>query len=341
MKTTLLKLLVVAFACGQAAGQAGGSYTNFIRQVNSLPTVEWDMSVAASGNQQESALPVLIGGSRFELWTVLNTPLTNYLLDARTVGAHMPKAEIVIRSEDPYSEIPRTRADRPFFVDVTASGLLSGATDPESAKSVTLLRHVQSYGSTGNGRDLDRTQATLLSQGLITTNATQTLTYELNTIPGDNRAKVRGEERFSVFGQVSEGQPQSQIASRYVQIWPVADGSISGIAANEVVRFKAPDLTVALNDLYPTSNTYTQLYPGAAKLGVAGTRIPEASVVSTDTTPVNAVLSIKNYDELLSADGVWTIEVITETPFGVERLAHVSFKVDRTMELNGQFTTME
>ncbi len=345
MKTNLLKLLVLVATCGGTAwGQAGGSYTNFIRQVNLLPgglaAVEWDMSVAATGNDN-SALTIPLGGSRFELWTVLNAPRTSYLLDTRTVGTYMPSAEVVIRSEDPYTEIPRTRADRPFFVDVKVSGLRSDEGVPESAKSVTLSRHVQSYGSDGDGSAIDRTQATLQSQGLVTTNASQTLSYTLTSVPGADRSKLRGEERFSVFGKVSDSEPQSQIASRYIQIWPVADATISGIAENEVVRFKAPPLTVVLNDLYPSSNTYTQIYQGEARLGVEGIRVPDASVVANYTAPVNAALSIKDYDGLLDEDGVWTIEVLTETPFGLDRLAHVSFTVDRTMEIHGNFTTME
>jgi hypothetical protein len=345
MKPNFFKLFAVFAACGGTAlGQAGGSYTNFIRQVNQLPAgqpaIEWDMSVAATGNKQ-SALTIPLGGTRFELWTVLNTPQTSYLLDTRTVGAYMPGGEVVIRSEDPYTEIPRTRADRPFFVDVTVRGLLDGGNDPESAKSVTLTRHVQSYGITGDGSAIDRTQATLLSQALVTSNATQTLTYTLTAVPGADRSKVRGEERFSLFGKVSDSQPQSQIASRYIQIWPVANGTISGIAANDVIRFKMPDLTVVLHDLYPSSTTYTQVYKGEARLGVEGTRIPDASVVANYTVPVNTTLSIKDYDTLLDEDGVWTIEVLTETPFGIDRLAHVSFKIDRTMELHGTFTTIE
>ena len=57
-----------------------------------------------------------------------------------------------IRSEDPYTEIPRTRADRPFEWRSPSMACLHGATDPDASKSVKLLRHVQSYGVKGTGR---------------------------------------------------------------------------------------------------------------------------------------------------------------------------------------------
>ncbi len=341
MKTTLFKLLSIALVCGQSAwGQAGGSFTNFIRQVNKSPAVEWDASVAATGSQS-ATLPVTVGGARFELWTVLSTPLTSYLLDSKSVGAYMPTAEVIIHSEDPYTEIPRTRADRPFSVEIKVSGLLDGSADPQAAKSVTLLRHVQSYGTAGDGRNIDRSQATLLNQATITTNGTRSLEYPLTSVPGADRSKVCGEERYSVFGPDLSSSTQGQIASRYIQIWPVADATLSGMVENQVIRFKAPDLTVVLNDLYPSSHTYAQVYPGAQKLGTTGSRVPEVGVVANYTTSQDSTLTINNYDSLMDSDGTWTMEILTETPFGIDRLAHVSFQVDRTMSVNGNVTTME
>jgi hypothetical protein len=52
-------------------------------------------------------------------------------------------------------------------------------------------------------------------------------------------------------------------------------------------------------------------------------------------------LIIDNYDSALNTDGRWTMELLTTTPFGTDRLAYVSFNIDRTMEVNGSFTTIE
>ena len=340
MKNTFFAFLAIASTGLSQAQTAAAGYTNFIRQVQMSSEVQWDASVAATG-EGISSLAIDTGGSRFELWTVRSSPLMSFLLDTRFVSAYAPAAEVVIRSEDPYQVIPRTRADRPFYVDVSVYGLLSGATDPEPSKAVKLLRHAQSYGAAGIGEILDRSQASLLSQAMITSNGKQTLSYALNSVPSTNRTKVRGEERFSVYSQADGSFAEAQLASRYVQIWPVADGSIAGITANERVRFKVPQLTMTLNDLYPESRTYAQVYPGESKLGVEGTIVTGTQLVLSQTVPVSRVLVVKDYDAVFVKDGLWTMELLTVTPFGTDRLASVSFTIDRTIKANGMFTTIE
>jgi hypothetical protein len=334
-------ILLTLACCGSAWGQGASPYTNFIRQVQ-LPTgVQWDAAVAASG-ERSSSLPVDVGGARFELWTVKSSPLTSYLLDTRFVNAYIPSATVSIRSEDPYTLIPRTRADRPFFVDITVSGLLSGGGDPAASKSVKLLRHVQSYGVGGVGENLDRSQATLLSQSFLTENLKEkTLSYEINSVPSADRTKACGEERFSIYSLGDANFPESQITSRYIQIWPVADGSIAGISNDEKIRFKMPKLTFNLNDLYPESTTYAQVYPGEQKLGTQGVTLKGSSLILSESVATSRVLVLDNYDSVFTGDGRWTMELLTVTPFGVDRLAWVTFEIDRTIELNGTFTTME
>ncbi len=203
MKTLVLRITAVSLLCCPVFAAEVVSYVNYIRQFQMPADVTWDASdtVAVSGTKL-SALAINPGGARFELWTMKSssvTGLTGYLLESSYLGTYIPVATVVVRSEDATSAIPWTRADRPFQVDVTLSGLLNGATDPEPSKSVKFFRHVQSYGVAGNGLGIDRTQATLLSQSSITTNGTQTLSYLVTSIPGANRTKIRGEERFSIF----------------------------------------------------------------------------------------------------------------------------------------------
>ncbi len=317
------------------------TYTNFIRQVQFPSGLQKDVSVTPAG-QQPSDLAIDPGGARFELWTVPSTlPLTSYLLETRYVGTYIPLASVAVRSEDNTSSIVRTRADRPYYVDVVVSGLLSGATDPEPSKSVKFLRHVQSYGAGGTGVGIDRTQAILLTQTTIATNGTQNLTFLVNSVPGANRAKVRGEERFSIFSLEDYQAPESQLASQFIQIWPVADGTISGIASNQLIQFSLPTVTLTLNDLYPSSTTYAQVYKGNPVLGTTGKIVPGSSLVINDSVPQSRVLSLTNYDTIFDSDGRWTMELLTKTPFGIDRLGFVSFDLDRTIQMNGSFTTIE
>lgn len=340
MKILLYSILCACSLCSSRVAAQTATFTNFIRQVQFPGGVQWDASVAAAG-EQLSALPINPGGARFELWTVQSSPLTSYLLASTYVGTYIPLATVVVRTEELSSAIPRTRADRPFYVDVTINGLLSGATDPEPSKSVKFLRHVQSYGVEGTGVGIDRTQATLLSQSSITTNGTQNLTFLINSIPGADRAKVRGEERFSIFSLADYQAPESQLASQFIQIWPVADGSIAGITMNQLIRYAFPQVTLTLNDLYPNSTTYAQVYKGNAQLGVTGSIVPGSALVVNDSVPQSRVLTLNSYGTVFDADGRWTMELLTVTPFGIDRLAYVSFDLDRTIKFIGAMTTIE
>ncbi len=316
------------------------SYTNFVRQVQVTSGVQWDVQVAALG-EQLSALAIEDGGARFELWSVLQSPLTSYLLDNKLVGSYVPQAMVTITSPDTTGLVPRTRADKPFTVNITLQGILSDPTAPLPARRVGLTRHVQSYGTGGTGVGLDRTLATLLSTSYLTSNGSVALEYAVTSVPGTNRTKVRGEERFTVLSEADYQTPAAQIAAQTVQVWPVADASISGIVANQSIKYALPMTTLQYNDLYPYSTTYAQVYSGSARTGVVGTIVPGSLVVVNDTVPQNRTLILSNWDAAIPGDGQWTIEVVTSTPFGVERMAWVTFTLDRTIEVNGTVTSLE
>lgn len=342
MKRFSYRVLLLLACFGSQVRAA--DYTNFIRQVQ-LPTgVQWDVTVPNTGSQQ-SALEINPGGARFELYAVSSSPVASYLLDTKYVGAYVPIAQIKIRSEDPYAVIPRTRADRPFYVDITTSGLQNGATDPAASKVVTLLRHVQSYGTTGTGVNLDRTQATLLSSASITSNQTQTLTYALTSVPGADRSKVRGEERFSVFTiqdtRETYSVAPSQLASQFIQIWPVTDGSLTGITQGQKIKFTLPPVTFTIHDAYPSSQIYAQAYKNSQVLGTTGKVISGSTRYVNNSVPEDHTITISNWGDDLDSDGTWTLELVISTPFGIDRLGYVTFDLDRTIEVKSSVTTSE
>jgi hypothetical protein len=175
----------------------------------------------------------------------------------------------------------------------------------------------------------------------LNTNGTHTFSYTINSVPGTNRAKVRGEERYSVFSLPDYQAPELQLGSQFIQIWPMADAAIAGMTAGQVVRFKLPPLTLTLNDLYPDSHTYAQVYKGSPQLGRTGTIVPGSSIVINDTVPQSRTLSLVDYDTAFTDDGTWTMEILTKTPFGLERLTYVSFVLDRTIHVKASVTTAE
>ena len=339
MKRTLFAALLLFTIAAPVKDVSAQTYTNFVRQHHVVTGVEWDISVSENGTTL-APFPIILGGSRFELWTVKDAPLTSYLLDTRYVNTYVPTAEVSIRSEDPYNVIPRTRADRPFWVDCTVQGLLSGEDDPAASKEVTLLHHVQSYGA-GDGIGLDRSQAILLGSASTLTNGTFTLSYVINNVPGADRSKVRGEERLSIFSIADYQAPATQLASKFIQIWPVADATVNGITPNQKFKGKMPNLSIVLNDLYPSSRTFTQVYKGPQRDGAQGVIIPGSALVINNTAPQSRVLPISDWDDVFDADGEWTLEVLTLTPFGIDRLASVNFDLDRTIKVNGSVTSAE
>jgi hypothetical protein len=363
-----ISLLSLA-ACGFASAQSS-DYLNTIRQVQMPDGVEWDNTSVAQSGSKLSELAINPFGARFGLYTQLRiAPYTEYFLDSRYVGSFVPVTQMSIQSEDTtWSQIPRTRADRPFIVHMVVSGLLPpGDGVPEAATKVQVNRYVQSYGIDGTDLNLDRTQAILHTQSMIEPNSLigedgtpettlmadgtysirKTLKFALNSVPGADRTKVRGEERFTAFSLADIQAPiPQQLASQYIQIWPVADGSISGIAHNELIRFQLPSITLTANDLYPGSAVYAQVYKGEKRDNtvlredaflVPGSHKSNPTVV----VPWSETLSIDEWDSVVTSDGRWTLELLTLTPFGIDRLAYVSFEVDRTIEMNGTFTTIE
>ena len=50
---------------------------------------------------------------------------------------------------------------------------------------------------------------------------------------------------------------------------------------------------------------------------------------------------VADWDNVVKEDGNYTLEVITITPFGADRLSYRSFEVERTIRLNGAVTSVE
>lgn len=292
--------------------------------------------------QQLSELAIDPGGARFDLFTVVGgETLQSKLLDTSYVGTYIPLAKLEFTGVDLTAAVPRIRADLPFNVNYTISGLRSGENDPEASKKVRALHHVQSYGINGTGVGIDRSQAIVVEDVYMTKNESKTVTFPITVIPGANRAKVRGEERFSFFSLKDYQAEASQLASQYIEVWPVSDGLISGLAQNQKLRYSVPDLTISMNDLYPSSTSYVQVYPGGQRLGVTGKIIPGSALVINEPYPQNRTLTLRDYQNIFDEDGVWTMELVTVTPFGTDRLHWITFEINRTLKLNGAVTTVE
>ncbi len=337
-------------------------------------TAQVSPGTAASGNSL-SPLALGIGGARYELYSVLKSaPMTSYKLSTAYVGVTVPQAAVVIDTEDPYgkalpavsyenptfataavkllpvdvpSTVRRTRIDRPIKVYVTTSGLSGVASAPDSQKRVDFRRQVLSYGSSNTGEGVDRSTATYAaaSPSQFLSNGIQCTTFLASVIPGSPRTSVRGEETFSVWTLNDTQIPLQPIApnmltSQRVEIWPITTGGISGISEGQQIRFAVPKVTFQYNDTYPLSTTYAQVYKGEKRANVQGQVIPGTRKVNT-TTHSESYLTTTGVDfgALFTSDGIWTVEILTDSCFGIERLGSLSFGSTGTTPPGGTTTT--
>jgi len=333
MKTLLLSSLLL---CSQAFA-AGEGYTNFIRQTQQETGVVWNMPVISKGQSASSG--ILEGkGSLFQLWTIETATAKDYLLDQKLVGAYLPAATVTVKTVDPYTKVPRTRADQPFTVTYQVSGLLAGANLPVASTRVLLEQYTKAY-TTFDQTSIPLTTAisgTPFSSAYITNNGTSTLTFPVTSLKAADSSKLKGEEHF-VIHALSDGTiTQTQIASALVQVWPVTSGGVQGITAGQKIRFSLPPLTATYTDVYPGASVWLQIYKGTQKLGTEGVRLPGSDWTNTWDYSKGKITTVSDYSSLATTDGDYTIEMLTLTPFGLERLSYVTFSVDRTLQINAQ-----
>ena len=99
-----------------------------------------------------------------------------------------------------------------------------------------------------------------------------------------------------------------------------------------------------MNDLYPEFHRFTPRFTRARDTDArnhVGTIVPAPALVINDSVPQNRVLTFPTTIAFSTSDGTWTMELLTKTPFGTDRLACVSFNRGPDHQLNGSLTTIE
>jgi hypothetical protein len=365
MKNSLL-VLILTYA---VAAADPSDYVNFVRQIQEDSGVEWDVSVAPSGSMLS---PEGVGpsGSLFQLWSVHSISANEYHLDEEFVSAYTPSATITIQTGDPYQVIPRTRVDQPFSVRIGISGLVFGngqpGGPPPSAGQVLLTHAGANYpegqhsfngngnpnpgpgNNNGNGNpNPGGGPHTEIGSAMINSNGQVVLNYPFTNLTGEDLTKVEGEEVWSVHALDggTGGLPFVQgdvLESATLQIWPIADGEISGVDTTGSYQ-TLPTLTVSLNDLYPDSTTYLRTYFGPPSTTPSETESFQSSyVIIQDSIPQNRTLSLDGLDDYFQKAGAYTIEIVHETPFGTEVLSQFyPLNIKRSIAVRGSINTSD
>ena len=280
-------------------------------------------------------LDVLLGGSGDD------APLP-VRVDEKVVGIHLPSATLRLFSEDPYSP-PRTRADQPYGLHLTLGGM-AAPEDPRGGISKTKVHrdfqiyhpdlHLPYPGGVGQGSYAEAFE--------FTRNGDYHDREVYQSLPVARPTKASGSETYSAEVELGESGKSAVLASSTIQIWPVCEGVIEGIVAGEVYRGFPFGARAVCADLYPDSVTYAQIYPGSEALGTTG-QVIASSVISFNTyAPQDAVVPLSMDPGEIGPDGVYTIELLTITPFNdrrPERISHVTFTLDRTLEVRSMLST--
>lgn len=332
LKTLFLGLVAAATL------QAQDEWTVSLVQKHLESSGVFQGSVAREGSQVSFA-PIPEGGSKFTLWAYRNGPsgLEEHLVDSETVGAYLPKGNLWITTPDPYSGgIPRTRIDQGFTVNFEVEGLMKGKGVPKAAKKVLLDHKVAN--ATGDPKASSLGPEVEFDQSFISRNGLGAVKFKASNIPGSDPFNDSGMEVFRIFALPDGVIAELELSKAEVQIWPMSRATISGVSSKPYTI--APEVSVDLVNLYPDSETWVQVYPGSEKVGTNGTRLTESFALVKDSKPRDSVLRFTNLDSILLETGEWTLEVITRTPFGIERLAHTSINIDRNLALRGSFQAL-
>lgn len=332
----------------------------WVRQTDLATGQIYDTPITGSGGSYTAPVRVNETGSLYELFA-RGTAWDNniYLLDTKLIGTYNPEATISVVTEDPYLRgdassgtfVRRTRADRPFTVNIEVSGLVADSTST-AERSVYLAVQGKNYDPTTYS-SLNQEQYLIGEANLENGSYNFSPLYHQLTAP--TFSSGNGEQTFTIVRYAAYQVPDTILVQPKVEIWPVASTTVSNVTENQVFIDRIPPLVVELKHLYPDSRTYVQIYKGTQALGTTGTLVtgtellfgPHYNPATTgDSTnvPQSLSISITDLSNYAAADGIYTLEVITHTPFfgrAAERLYHVTFEVDRVITSRGQISTTE
>ncbi len=355
-----MKLKTLLCLCCFSSALFGQTPEAWVRQTDLATGQIYDTPITGSGGTYTAPMQVSKSGSLFELFARGTAWDSNiYLLDTKTIGAYNPQVSVSITSEDDYvrgdpagsSFVKRTRADRPFAVNIQVQGLV--------ADSSELSEHDVYLGVQGKNYDpatySSLNQAQYLIEESNLENGSYTFGPLYHQLTSPTLSSGNGEQTFTIVRYASYQVPDTIIAQPKIEIWPVASASISNITPGQVFIDRIPSLVVTLSHLYPDSRTYVQVYKGNQVLGTSGKLVngtelqfggyynPDQAQSSTNV-PQSLTVSVDDLSNYASEDGTYTLEVVTHTPFfgrTAERLFHVTFEVDRVITSRGQISTME
>lgn len=320
-------------------------------------------SVGEKNGRVPAAMEVGESGARFQMYGVGLEPDNKlYLLAETVVGAFMPQVQITTWSEDQYQAVTRTRADEIFNSKMLFANLSTDPTAPDSSRRVYVERLVAEYPEDDARLPIDgSTNMRVVEAYYVKDNGE--LSAQLETsLQSEFAYKQKGEELIRVYALPDQNLGWTVIDEKKIQVWPIADGEIQGVLTGSTTPItldgatlnEVPAIRMQVSDLYPTSQTYLQIYKGAKSDTAAGIQELPGKITANDYEPVafnttvpqsaTQVISAEQWSEYAKDDGVYTVEIVTRTPFNggkPERLAYATFELKRSIKLTGDIYSAE
>lgn len=344
-KNPIIAVALIALVVAAVPSARG---ENIIRQTQLGTGLQYDQVTDDDSGNAITHLPIEPGGASYDLFARGSAwDDTLYFLDTKIVGHYLPQASVQVITGDWIHQwlnpgsAPRTRADQPYQLAITVSGLVNDPTAPAAANEV-LYTHV---GQNYNTSYVPGTNAEYTLVSFLLGNSEPSFTPVFTRLTPMAPTKAMGIETFTVSSLADAAIPASAIlASDMVVVWPISEAAIQGVSPGEAIRDNLPDIDIEYKDLYPLSLTYVQIYAGPPALGTIGTQISSTVRWHNTIVPQNEIISIQNWEDLIPVDGQYTVEVLSCTPFDdwePERLSFITFDVDRRVNVNAQAVTSE
>lgn len=308
----------------------------FIRQQQLPSGLTHDQYVRSGDHSGWSRLLIAEQGSHFTLYARGTGPDTRlYKIDETTLGSDFPTATMTLGSEDPHFPV-RTRADKPFTLSLELQGRALDAT-----KKISIHHRGSAYEPTSHAPRAG-TPPKDFGWWQLPRHGTHKATF-FSRIPSPDPTQSEGRETFTAYSLSKDNATWTPLKTASIQVWPVATASIAGLSSDATVSETTAIKSVSVHcrNLYPDSVTYVHIYRGKEKLGTRGTVIPNTVVRFDTVVPQDQTIPLGEWSETLR-DGKYTLEVLTITPFNQrrpERLAHITFVLDRGMHAPGLVST--
>lgn len=328
--TIMKKVISISLGLVSSVALANPNYVNTVRQVQEDTGIEWDVTVAPFG---EMLSPEGVGtlGSNYELWTLNAQTGEPTFLDEEFVSSFTPKGEIEIITGDPFEAHKRTRVDKPFSVTRKVKGLLNKPDAPAVARKVSFQHALFAFPEGLHAFESENPEGVLFEVEEVTKNGNRELNFaESNLSPNE------GQEVFGIYALGQEGEFSELLDEQTVTVWPKAEVEFRGLDNSSYNDL--PPFTIALTDLYPDSNTFVRVYRGEAvedldKAPADAAEIRDSDLIIADVEPQDRNLTLSGLGETFTEGGVWTIEVLHRTPWGLERLGYRSPTVNNSMKV--------